>query len=131
MAEKCSFCGALFTVVEVGGGGVCGACREPIDCPYCHKTVREERTTGTFTTTLVKNPSSPLSQYLGITDKELDKMDVELNANTGSHEEMTYCYWFEVPEGTLQETLDKTGWKIGDVIDDIPVSVVEVELREN
>lgn len=126
MPEKCSFCGALFTVVEVGGGGICGACREPIDCPYCNKTVREERTTGFFKETLVRRPDC-LSQHLGITDVEWDEMDVELNANTGSHDEMTYCYWFEVPENTPQETLNKTGWKVGDVIDDIPVWFVDTE----
>ncbi|EJS2611611.1 MULTISPECIES: hypothetical protein [Vibrio] len=127
MAEKCPFCGALFTVTEVGGGGICGACREPIDCPYCNETVREERTTGFFKESLVKKPESRLSQHLGITDEEWDEMDVELNADTGSHDEMTYCYWFEVPEGTLQEILDKTGWKVGDVINGIPISVVDTE----
>lgn len=48
MSEKCPFCGALFTVTEIAGGGICGACREPIDCPHCKNTIREERTTGWF-----------------------------------------------------------------------------------
>ncbi|MCG9657621.1 hypothetical protein [Vibrio mediterranei] len=127
MVEKCPFCGAIFTVAEIGGGGICGACREPIDCPNCHKTIREERTTGSFRETLVKKPNSHLSLHLGVTDEEWVELDVELNANTGTHDGMIYCYWFEVPEGAPQDTLDKTGWQIGEVIDDIPVWVVDAD----
>lgn len=125
MSEKCPFCGALFTVTEIGGGGICGACREPINCPYCNKTIREKRTTGGFAETLVKRPDSPLSQYLGITDDEWERMGVELNANTGSSNEMIYNYWFIVPNTTSADILEKTGWHLGQTIDDIPTWIVE------
>ncbi|WP_305374339.1 hypothetical protein [Photobacterium leiognathi] len=129
MVEKCPFCDALFTVSSVGDGGICGACREPIECPHCKKVVREERTTGYFIEKLVKAPiqDSSLSRYLGITDEEWDEMGAELNANTGSSDEMTYYYWFTVPDGTSDDILEKTGWKVGQTVDDIPVWVVDVD----
>lgn len=130
MAEKCPFCGAFFSVNCIGDGGICGACREPIDCPYCHKTVREERTTGVFSTVLVKAPDSPIAQHLGITDEEWDEMGADLNANTGKSGEMTYCYWFTVPESTPDDILEKTGWQIGQTIDDIPVWVVDADYQK-
>lgn len=125
MNEVCPKCGAEFSVTEIGGGGICGACREPIDCPHCHETVREERTTGTFTGTLIKAPDSLLSRHLGISDDDWEDMGAELNANTGSSGEITYCYWFMVPEETSEEILHKTGWKIGQMIDQIPVELVD------
>ncbi|ELV7527161.1 hypothetical protein QMU90_000933 [Edwardsiella ictaluri] len=130
MIEKCHFCGATFTVECFGDGGICGACQEPIICPHCHKTVRNERTTGTFSTTLVKAPEyqdSALSRYLGITDDEWEDMGAELYENTGSSGDMVYSYWFVVPEGTSDDILEKTGWKIGQVINDIPVDVVDFD----
>lgn len=128
MIEKCNFCGATFTVECFGDGGICGACQEPIICPHCRETVRNERTTGTFTTTLVKAPKhqdSELSRYLGITDDEWEDMGAELCANTGNSGDMVYSYWFVVPEGTSDDILEKTGWKIGQVINDIPADVVD------
>ena len=126
MSEECPNCGAEFSVTVIGGGGICGACREPIDCPYCHETVREERTTGTFTETLIKAPTnSLLSRHLGISDDDWEEMGAELNANTGNSGEMTYCYWFMVPEGTSEEILNKTGWKTGQMIDQIPIELVD------
>jgi hypothetical protein len=56
MEEKCPFCNATFTVSCIGGDGICGACREPIECPHCKKVVREERTTGFFIEKLIKAP---------------------------------------------------------------------------
>ena len=70
---------------------------------------------------------SSLSQYLGITDEEWDEMGAELNANTGSSDEMTYYYWFTVPDGTPDDILEKTGWEVDQTIDDIPVWVVDVD----
>lgn len=129
MTEKCPFCNALFSVNCIGGGGFSGACREPIDCPHCQKTVREERTTGVFHEVLVKAPDSLLAQHLGITDEEWDEMGADLNANNGNSGEMTYCYWFTVPEGTSSNILVTTGWQVGQMIDDIPVWVVDVDLQ--
>lgn len=127
MSEKCPFCSALFTVAEIAGGGICGACREPIDCPHCKNTIREERTTGWFKETLLKLPDSPLSQFLGVTDDEWEEMGAELNANTGSSDEMTYGYWFIVPNTASENVLKKTGWHVGQTIDDIPIWLVETE----
>ena len=124
MIEQCSKCGAKFSVTE-HGGGICGACQEPIDCPHCHETVRKERTTGTFSETLIKAPDSLLSQHLGVSDVDWEEMGAQLNANTGNNDEMTYCYWFIVPEGTPEEILEKTGWQVGQTVNDIPVELVD------
>jgi hypothetical protein len=125
MAETCGHCGALFTVSCIGGGMIGGACLEPINCPHCKELIREERTSGTFSETLVKAPDSDLAQCLGITDDEWDDMGADLHENTGHSGDMTYSYWFTVPEGTSEDLLEKTGWKIGQTIDDIPVWVVD------
>jgi hypothetical protein len=90
--------------------------------------VRQERTTGSFIETLVKapgTPSSALAQYLGITDDEWDEMGADLQANTGHSGDMIYSYWFVVPEGTSDDLLEKTGWEVDQMIDGIPVWVVE------
>ncbi|MDA7745994.1 hypothetical protein N8878_01495 [Psychromonas sp.] len=125
MIEKCPKCEAEFSVAVLGGGGICGACLEPIECPYCHKTVTEERTTGSFIETLIKAPDSKLARYLGISDVEWEEMGVELNENYGNSGDMIYCYWFTVPKDTTEEVLDKTGWRIDQIIDDIPVSLMD------
>lgn len=113
MVETCHHCGATFSVACIGGNGICGACLEPINCPNCNTLVREERTTGSFVETLISPPSSPLSRHLGITDDEWDTLGAELQANTGNSGDMTYCYWFTVPDETPEHILKKTGWKPG------------------
>lgn len=127
MVETCCHCGALFTVSCIGGNGICGACLEPIDCPYCKKTVRQERTTGTFVEKLVKAPQSAFAQYLGITDDEWGDMGADLHANTDHSDDTVYSYWFTVPEGTSEDLLEKTGWKVGQTVDGIPVWVVDCD----
>lgn len=127
MAETCGYCGALFTVSCIGGGMVGGACLEPINCPHCKALIGEERTSGTFIETLVKAPDSALAQYLGITDAEWNDMGADLHANTGHSDDTIYSYWFTVPEGTSEDLLEKTGWKVGQTIGDIPVWAVEAE----
>ena len=72
-------------------------------------------------------PDSPLSQHLEISDEGWDAMGAELHENTGSNDEGLYCYWFEVPENAPEEILEKTGWKVGQIINDIPVEVVDVD----
>ncbi|MBO2656123.1 hypothetical protein I6M49_22025 [Shewanella algae] len=52
-------------------------------------------------------------------------MDIELQADTGNSGEMIYSYYFEVPEGTSQAILDKKGWNEGEIINGIPIWVVE------
>lgn len=134
MVETCNHCGALFTVTCIGSSSICGACLEPVNCPHCKQLVREERTSGSFFEVLVQAPDSvpseakvsSLAQYLGITDAEWDDMGAELNANT-SRDDMVYSYWFEVPEGTPEDLLEKTGWKVDQMIDDIPVWVVDCD----
>ncbi|WP_323957308.1 hypothetical protein [Aeromonas caviae] len=128
MTETCDHCGALFTVSCIGAT-FSGACLEPINCPHCKALIREERTSGSFIETLVKAPpgGSALARHLGITDDEWDEMGVELNENTGNSGDMVYCYWFIVPDATSDDILEKTGWKIGQMVDDIPVWVVDSE----
>ncbi|WP_323883654.1 hypothetical protein [Aeromonas hydrophila] len=75
----------------------------------------------------MKAPGSALAQYLDITDDEWDEMGADLQADTGSSGDMTYCYWFIVPEGTSEALLEKTGWEVDQKIDDIPVWVVECD----
>jgi hypothetical protein len=125
MNEECPNCGAKFSVTVLGGGGICGACQEPIDCPYCHKTVRKERTTGAFIATLIKAPDTLLSQHFNISDVEWEEMGAELNANTGNNDGMTYSYWFIVPDNTSEEILEKTGWQVGQMVDEIPIELVD------
>jgi hypothetical protein len=71
-----------------------------------------------------------LAEYLGITDDQLEELDIELNADTGSSGEMTYSYWFHVPENASEEVLVATGWKVGELISGIPVHVAEAEQYE-
>jgi hypothetical protein len=70
---------------------------------------------------------SELSEYLGITDEQLDELDIELNADTVSSGEMTYSYWFHVPADITDEVMQVTGWKGGELVSGIPVHVVEAE----
>lgn len=126
-AEECPFCDALFTVTESRGGGICGACQEPIDCPHCLKTVRKERTTGVFREVLVRLPSSPVAKYLGLSNDQLEELEIEFIPDTGSSGSMVYSYWFNVPENVSQEILDVTGWKPNQLINGIPAWVVESE----
>lgn len=127
MSEKCPHCGAIFKVSVIGGGGFSGACLEPINCPYCKETVRQERTTGSYIEELIRAPDSQLAQYLEITDRDWEMMGAELNENTGHSDETIYSYWFEVPEGTPEEILEKTGWEIGQTVNNIPSYVVDAE----
>lgn len=125
MSEICCYCEAEFSVLEVNGGSISGACQEPIVCPNCKRTVRRQRTTGVFDETLIKLPDNKLSKYLGISDLEWESMGAELNENRGSSGDMNYSYWFIVPEGTSEEILEKTGWEENQQIIDIPTSVVD------
>jgi hypothetical protein len=127
MVKQCQFCGATFKVFCIGGGGFSGACLEPIICPHCSKTVDEERTTGTYQTELLKAPESQLARYLGISDEEWERMGVDLVADTGQSGDMTYSYWFTVPEDVAQPVMNKTGWRPGCIVTGIPIWVVEHE----
>ena len=68
-----------------------------------------------------------LAEYLGLTDEQYEELDIELHADTGSSGEMVYSYWFYVPENTPLEVLEVTGWKRGQLINGIPVWVVDSE----
>ena len=67
---------------------------------------------------------SVLADYLGLTDDELDELDIELYEDTGSSGEMVYSFWFEVPENISEEIKESTGWEPGQVITGIPINVV-------
>jgi hypothetical protein len=126
-SEECPFCGAYFCVSESGGGGICGACNEPIDCPYCHKTVRKKRTTGVFHEQLIRKPMSNIAKYLGISDEQLEEIDIEFNEDTGSSGETVYSYWFYVPANISDEIIEHTGWKPNQLINGIPMSIFNGE----
>jgi DNA-directed RNA polymerase subunit RPC12/RpoP len=50
--EKCknNNCGKEFSVSLIGSGIPGGKETEPVICPYCSTTIREERTSGVFHT---------------------------------------------------------------------------------
>lgn len=60
---------------------------------------------------------SPLAEELGLTDEEVESLDLEFHTNTGNSGQMPYNYYFEVPEGAPVEILEKKGWKIGETIE--------------
>jgi hypothetical protein len=126
-SEECPYCGALFSVKESGGNGICGACKEPIDCPHCNTTVRHQRTTGVFHEQLVKQPPSEIARYLGITDEQLEEIDIEFNEDTGNSGETIYSYWFYVPANISDEIIEHTGWKPNQLINGIPASIFNGE----
>ena len=53
-------------------------------------------------------------------------LSLEYHENTGSTGDMTYSYYFEVPEDTSDELLSAMNWAIGDTIE-LPVHVVEAD----
>lgn len=79
---------------------------------------------------LLEDNSSELASYLGLTDQQLDQLDLELYEDTGASGEMVYSYFFTVPEHTLSEILELTGWKVGQLINGIPTNVVEEDDSE-
>lgn len=66
-----------------------------------------------------------------ITDEQYDELDIELHEDTGSSGEMVYSYWFNVPETASAEILQKTGWKVGQFINGIPVWAVNADDPES
>jgi len=66
-----------------------------------------------------------LANYLGISDEQLEELDLEIHEDTGSSGEMVYSFWLELPEYITEEIMSITGWKPGQVISGIPVSVFE------
>ncbi|GHG07776.1 hypothetical protein [Thalassotalea marina] len=70
---------------------------------------------------------SELANYLGITDEQLEELDLEIQGDYGSSGEMLYSYYFEVPEHAPSDVLEITGWKVGQVINSIPLSVFPEE----
>lgn len=68
---------------------------------------------------------SELSEYLGITEEQLDELDPEFHEDSGSSGDMVYSFYFNVPEGASEEVLEATGWKVGDLINDIPTSLFD------
>lgn len=66
---------------------------------------------------------SKLAIYLDLTDDQLDEMGLDedgIHEDTGNSGDMTYSYYFNVPEGTPEDILQEKGWKVGDRVE-IPV----------
>lgn len=59
---------------------------------------------------------SQLSDYIGITDEELELLELDILGNCGSSREMVYSYYFTVPLNTSKDILNKTGWQPGEII---------------
>lgn len=68
---------------------------------------------------------SALAEYLELTQDQLEELSLELHENTGSSNDCAYSYYFYVPEDTPPDILEKMDWKPGDLINDIPLSIVE------
>lgn len=68
-----------------------------------------------------------LAEYLDLTEDELDAMDLEdlLQVDTGSRGEMIYSYYFDVPECTPPEVLERKGWHVGQLVLGIPQNIVD------
>ena len=66
-----------------------------------------------------------LADYFGLSIQEWTDMNVELIADTGNSGEMTYSYYFQIPESTPEEVLKRRNWSVGNTIADIPVWLVE------
>ena len=56
-------------------------------------------------------------------------LSLDYHENTGSTGDMTYSYYFEVPEDTSDELLSAMHWAIGDTIE-LPVHVVEADYAD-
>lgn len=62
---------------------------------------------------------STIAESIGIPDElwdDFDSLDIDFNQDTGSHDEMTYGYWFTVPEDTPSDLLIAMDWKVGDSV---------------
>lgn len=67
---------------------------------------------------------SKLSDQLGLTEEELQELDLEIHENAGSSGEMIYGYYFVVSESIPPEILEKTTWNIGDTVN-IPINAMD------
>lgn len=77
-------------------------------------------------------PQSKLAKFLDLTDEQLDEMGLDednIHEDTGSSGEMTYSYYFNVPENTPQYILDEKGWVVGDRVE-IPLGFFDDEPSE-
>jgi hypothetical protein len=62
-----------------------------------------------------------------LTDEQYEDLNLEFQEDSGSSGEMLYSYWFEVPEHTPVDILEITGWRVGQLINDIPTWIVDNE----
>ena len=62
-----------------------------------------------------------LATYLNLTDDEFDFMGIEFHEDTGSSGDMVYSYYFNVPEGTPLDILDRNSWDIEKIILGVPI----------
>jgi hypothetical protein len=90
------------------------------------KDYQPNSTTFKFFSNLNKENGSvnELATYLELTDEEFDIMDISFQEDTGSSGEMTYSYYFNVPENTPTEVLNRKQWKVGQPVMNIPTNLV-------
>lgn len=70
-----------------------------------------------------------VAEYLAIPHDLVDdflSLDLEYHADTGSSGEMTYGYYFEVPDDTSEALLNAMGWDIGDSVA-LPLNIFDVD----
>lgn len=63
---------------------------------------------------------SNLAKFLNLTDEQLEGSGIDedlIQEDTGSSGEMTYSYYFNVPEETLPEVLEEKQWEVGDRVE--------------
>lgn len=66
-----------------------------------------------------------LADYLEIDVEYLDEIQPEIEENMGSSGEMLYNYFFYVPEDVDPDILNELGWRVGELIDDIPLNIYQ------
>ncbi|MGV2879434.1 hypothetical protein D9O29_01480 [Pantoea vagans] len=63
---------------------------------------------------------SNLAKFLNLTDEQLEDSGIDedlIQEDTGSSGEMTYSYYFNVPEETSSEVLEEKQWEVGDRVE--------------
>jgi hypothetical protein len=70
---------------------------------------------------------SKLAVYFDLTDDQLEEMGLDgdiIHEDTGNSGDMTYSYYFNVPEETPEDILQEKGWEVGERVE-IPVWILD------
>ena len=70
-----------------------------------------------------------VAEYLEIPPDLVDdffSLDLEYHADMGSSGDMTYGYYFEVPEDTSEALLCAMRWDVGDTVE-LPLNIFDVD----